>query len=537
MHPLSCWTSYSHSPWAKEATKMISLLIPFATAALLTTGGKGDSWKARRNDPRMGAVVYQVFPDRFWFNTEVETRRHLYSPPKSLIPWGSAVLRGIEDEPSGLYGHELTYTGGDLNGIREKLDYIQNTVGADVLFINPIWKSNTNHHYDTTDYYQVAPELGNLKDLRALVKAVHARKMRIVLDSVFNHVSQKHPIFLAASSSPNNKYRQWFYWDTHGKARRWFGVNNLPALNLNNKGVLKYIEAVVRWNVKENDIDGIRLDAAFEMGPFALKAISSAAHKDKPGSLVVGELLGYPSSYWNMVDGSYNYSYTKLCEEMLQGSITGGRAGRILEEMLADAGIDFLLRSWAHVDNHDSVRIATRIPDLRKRKCALAMQHLLPGCPVVYYGSELGMTSDTKEPDPSNRACMRWDMVKDNRELKFIQDLIRLRKTYPAIRDGDLKILNTTNTLAFARITDKVRESVIVIINATDKSQHESIPSRMGNLIGYDYLEDQLKDQPGSHVVLNQSGFLSVDIPAYGIYVLAADVNRNKGFSAYDNIP
>ena len=115
------------------------------------------------------AVFYQIFPDRFAKSDSVEK-------PANLLPWS--------DPP-----HDQKYHGGDLIGILEKLDYLQD-LGVTAIYTTPIFQSASNHRYHTHDYYQVDPLLGGNDALRQLVEEVHRRGMKIVLDGVFNHSSR-----------------------------------------------------------------------------------------------------------------------------------------------------------------------------------------------------------------------------------------------------------------------------------------------------------------------------------------------------------
>ena len=117
------------------------------------------------------AVFYQIFPDRF-----SRSSRLTHPPGLRFKPWGA---------PPDEHG----YQGGDLLGILERLDYLQD-LGVTALYLNPIFASAANHRYHTYDYWHVDPLLGGDEALRELLDAAHQRHMRIVLDGVFNHVGR-----------------------------------------------------------------------------------------------------------------------------------------------------------------------------------------------------------------------------------------------------------------------------------------------------------------------------------------------------------
>ena len=135
-------------------------------------------FEARERDWRDGAVVYQVYVDRFAPPADLEAKRALYPAPKKLHLWTDLPTHGRYLPEAKVWSHEIDFWGGDLQSLRGKLDYIQG-LGADVVYLNPIDLAYTNHKYDTLDYREVSPEYGTRDDARALARDVHARGMKI----------------------------------------------------------------------------------------------------------------------------------------------------------------------------------------------------------------------------------------------------------------------------------------------------------------------------------------------------------------------
>ena len=160
-------------------------------------------FEAREKDWRDGAVVYQVYVDRFAPSANLEAKRALYPAPKKLHAWTDLPTHGRYLPDAKVWSHEIDFWGGDLQSLRGKLDYIQG-LGADVLYLNPIDLAYTNHKYDTLDYREVSPEYGTRDDARALARDVHARGMKIMLDGVFNHMGRNSPLFRQAESDPKS---------------------------------------------------------------------------------------------------------------------------------------------------------------------------------------------------------------------------------------------------------------------------------------------------------------------------------------------
>ena len=146
-----------------------------AAAANASDQALAGVFEAREQDWRNGAVVYQVYVDRFAPAADLEAKRALYPAPKRLRAWSELPTHGAYLPEAKVWSHEIDFWGGDLQSLRGKLDYIQG-LGADVLYLNPIDLAYTNHKYDTLDYRQVSPEYGTRDDARALARDVHARQ-------------------------------------------------------------------------------------------------------------------------------------------------------------------------------------------------------------------------------------------------------------------------------------------------------------------------------------------------------------------------
>ena len=486
-----------------------------------------DRFAERARDWRAGAVVYQVFVDRFGLPDDPTAKRGLYPTP----------LRGRNDTPHATpydprtkgYPHTLEFWGGDLPGLRARLGYVRD-LGADVLYLQPIFKAPSNHKYDTEDYFRVDPQLGTEGDLRALVADLHAGGMRLVLDGVFNHVGATSPLFRDPAK------RDWFFFDPAlpNGYRGWAGVASLPAFRLENPAVRRYLwggpDSVVRHYL-DLGIDGWRLDVAFELGPAFLREITEAAHAARPGSLVVGEISGYPAGWAGTVDGVFDFSPLALGRAMLDGATTGGTAGRALGHLVEDAGIEGLLRSWLLVENHDTPRLASLIPDPAARRIVTALQMTLPGSPCVYYGEELGLEG---AGDPENRAPFPWARAATpNPERRWFTDLLKLRKSRPALRIGDLTPLDTDRLLAFVRTTDRTMDATIVVVNPTGATVRESFATRVGRLMSWGELQDGLTGRR----VKSINGLVDVEMPPRSVAIFAPVADRSNGYSPYDRVP
>jgi oligo-1,6-glucosidase len=172
---------------------------------------------------------------------------------------------------------------GDLLGITQKLDYLKN-LGIDILWLSPIYKSpNDDNGYDISDYFEIMPELGNMKDFDVLLYEAHKRGLKIVLDIALNHTSDEHPWFIESSSSKKNPKRDFYIWKEPKENREpnnWGSFfspsaweyqtqtgeyylhifsKKQPDLNWNNPIVRMEVYGVLKWWL-DKGVDGFRLD-------------------------------------------------------------------------------------------------------------------------------------------------------------------------------------------------------------------------------------------------------------------------------------
>jgi glycosidase len=491
----------------------------------------------RAADWRCGAVVYQVLVDRFAPSADLAAKARLYAAPRQLMAWSDAPRSGPYLDDARLWRHELQFWGGDLASTAGRLDHVQ-ALGADVLYLNPIHLAATNHKYDALDYLQLSPEFGTDGDFRALADAVHARGMRLVLDGVFNHMGRQSPLFRAAEADAGSPYRDWFHFDPQfpGGARCWWGAQNLPELNLEHPAVRDHVygapdSAVRHW--LRAGADGWRLDVAVDIGLHYLAELTAAAHAEKPGSLVLGEIASYPAEWFPHVDAVLHFTLRHILLRLCSGALDGATAMRMLHRMADDSGILNMLRSWICLDNHDTPRLATTLPDAAQRRLAQVLQFTLPGAPNLYYGSELGMAGGD---DPAMRAPMRWDLVHgDNPELAWTRQLIALHQGQRALKIGDLRAITSHRLIGFERHTERVAETVLVIANPGNETITETVLTGNSRLMNPFPLVDLLGSAgPPLHVLC---GMVELTLPPKGVVVLQPDTRPVHGYSSYKRVP
>jgi len=492
--------------------------------------------EAREQDWRCGAVVYQVLVDRFAPSADLDAKRHLYPAPKTLHPWNEVPKQGQYLEEQGVWSHEIEFWGGDLASLEGKLDYIRE-LGMDVLYLNPITEAYTNHKYDALNYRNISPEYGTRQDLEALTEAVHEQGMKIMLDGVFNHMGQNSPLFQEAQS-PDSARHDWFVFSDQYPVgyRSWFNAVNLPELNLENEAVQDDLwrqpDSVIQGYLQQG-IDGWRLDVAHDIGFNLLEEITQSAHRCNPQSLVVGEAWCYPQQWFPSLDGIMNFTARELFWRLCQGDMSAALAGRNLQQMVEDAGIDNLLKSWLILDNHDTPRLTDMLPELWQRKLAMVLHLTFPGSPNIYYGTELGMTGGD---DPEMRAPMRWDLVSDdNTWYGWMKQMLQLRKTERALRVGNWRLVHSEHFLAYERYTDRIEDSVIVVVNPTGEEHEEylMIPdSKVMPVGGMIELLGQDVELPEARAAV-----IKVKLPAHGFTLFKPNTAEyGAGYTNYKRV-
>jgi glycosidase len=492
----------------------------------------------REGDWRNGNIIYQVLIDRFAPSERLDTKRGLYPSPKVLKDWSQTPSRGTYLPEARLNSQELEFWGGDFDSLRSHLDYIEQ-LGIDVLYLNPIHLAYTNHKYDALDFQKISPEFGDRQDFIRLAAEVHARGMRVVLDGVFNHMGRNAAIFQDALANPDSPWRDWFAIGPQyaGGARVWTGFQNLPELNIENPAVRGYLyqnpDSVVRSYLREG-ADGWRLDTAFELGYQFLGELTQAAHEEKPGSLIVGEIVNYPDEWLRSIDAVMNFTLRQIVLGAIRESISPAAAGRMLNRLVCDAGIEAMLKSWMVIDNHDIPRIASLLPEIAQRRLAQTLQFTLPGAPNIYYGSELGMTGGG---DPENRGPMRWDLVSaDNPELVWIKQLIALRKENRALRIGNFRLIEAERILAFERYTERALETVVVLVNPSDAPVTERIMVANANLMDTTPMVHLLSPTEAAAGMAIEAAFMTVSLPPKTVYVLKPCEEPLGGYSRYKRV-
>ncbi len=330
--------------------------------------------------------------------------------------------------------------GGTLRGLTSRLDDLAD-LGVTCLWLTPITPCPSYHGYDPTDLATVEPRLGTEADWDALARAAKDRGLRLLLDFVANHVSDRHPAFLQARADPNSPYVPWFRFTAWpDEYRGFFALKSMPVLDTDHPGPRGYlIDSAVRW--LDRGCDGFRLDHAHGPGPAFWSEFRARTRQARPDAALLGEITDPPDAlraYAGRMDGVLDFALA----DALRGLFAHRRLGVTafaawLDRHFRYFGDDLVLASF--LDNHDMSRFLWLTGgDPRPLRLAALCQFTLPGPPVVYYGTEVGLTQARPlETLDESRLPMPWNGRQDLGLRAFYRDLVRLRLHDPAgWRDG-----------------------------------------------------------------------------------------------------
>ena len=509
-------------------------------------------------DWAIGRVFYQIFPDRFYNgnpDNDVLDNEYFYTGGHShrVNDWNKV--------PETLDVNN--FYGGDLQGVMQKLDYLQD-LGVEGVYFNPIFISPSNHKYDTQDYDYIDPHLAVIEDdydhamedwekhngyapryirrvtsktnleksnmyFAELVKEMHARDIKVILDGVFNHCGSfnkwmdREGIYLykpgyekGAYQSVDSPYRKYFKFNHPRSASSsyegWWGLVTLPKLNYEKSDELcEYVYSTgAKWVSAPYGADGWRLDVGADLGHSEKfnhkfwKNFRNSVKNANPEAFIFAEHYGDPSAWFKGEEWDSVMNYDAFMEPVTwfltgmekhsqyfdSGRLNNGKA--FFESMfrnMARFPRPALDSAINQLSNHDHSRFLTRTNrtpgtlagtgaqaasygiDQRVMELAILVQMTWPGSPTLYYGDEAGQVGWT---DPDSRRTYPWG--RENKQLlEVYKSAIALRKKVHCLKTGSLKELDSGNGYVVYGRFDSV-DSAVVIINNSDEEVSLSVP-------------------------------------------------------------
>ena len=473
---------------------------------------EGDLWQVScipqdfvTPDWAKGAVIYQIFPDRYHRCGQCDLTGKL-EPYTVHAAWDEEVQWRPTPEGEVLNND---FFGGNFRGITEKMEEIAK-LGTTILYLNPISKSFSSHRYDTGDYKTPDPMLGTLADFTALCHAAHRLGIKVILDGVYSHTGSNSLYFdrngcfggNGAYNSQGSPYYRWYsfqQWPNQYKS--WWGFDTLPTVNKLDPGFVEYIitgekSVVAHW--LKAGCDGFRLDVADELPGEFLVLLKKRIRQIKPDALLMGEVwedashkisYGQRCRYFvdGVLDSVMNYPFRTAILQFLQGQDDGRGLKNTVMTIVENYPPQVLACNMNLLGTHDTPRILTALVDsfegsreemahrrlspeqyaLARQRLMLAslLQYTLPGSPALYYGDEAGMEG---HKDPFNRRTYPWGR-EDTELLEHYRGLGKLRKENIALRLGEISFLQAGNgTLMFTRSTKE--QTLRICVNASGEA-------------------------------------------------------------------
>lgn len=448
-----------------------------------------------------GCVMYQIFPDRF-----ARERQFSYEKMKTKRDYPEYIYHNNWYEDVDYKGTKETgylacdFFGGSLNGIREHLDYLEK-LGIDVIYLNPIFQSRSNHRYDTGNYENIDPLLGTNGDFDKLVEEAAHRSIRIILDGVFSHTGadsvyfnkfqryQSVGAYQNAEGKGKSPYFSWYHFNLQPgyiSYDSWWGFSDLPCVNENDLQYKEYIlgpKGIVRNWIKRGT-SGWRLDVSDEVPDYFLRELRKAAKKENEDAVIMGEVWEDASnkiSYGAFRDFLFGATHDCVMGYPFRDAVTNWLTGRIsaadmkntLENIRENYPVEAFYCNMNLIGSHDIPRPVTELAgDLRimdretqahsrlsieQRKVgerllkfAMALQFTYPGTPSIYYGDEIAMEGHR---DPFNRRPFPWNYAENSQiEIKqWLTALILFRRQHAVFRTGWIEYIKADEDVMIFR--------------------------------------------------------------------------------------
>lgn len=403
-------------------------------------------------------VVYQIFPDRF------ASSGRSYNLPDWAVP------RTWDRHPEGRGPNtSIEYFGGDLWGVIDKLDYLEQ-LGVTVLYFTPFYPAGSIHRYDASTFDSVDPLLGGNEALIALTKAAHARGIKVFGDLTLNHSGNHHEWFVSAQRG-DEATRDFYTFNPaleHGY-ECWFGIKTLPKFNYQSQKLRDRLisgpHSVMRkWLQSPFNLDGWRIDVAnmtgrqgavelnHEVARLARQVVMEEgddkvllaehfhdAGPDMPGDGWQGAMnygaFMKPVWAWLRAD-AFDGSWLGLPTEVPQ--MTGLQMVETMRSFSARMPWRSWIASWTILSSHDTARIRSVVGSRERQLAAAVLLHSMPGVPMIFAGDELGAEGLWGE---DSRTTHPWESQTDwdHDLLEQYRTLMRLRGTSNALAIGGLR--------------------------------------------------------------------------------------------------
>lgn len=419
-------------------------------------------------------IWYQIFPDRFC-NGDSSIN------PPDCKSWGCHKV------------HHFDMYGGDIEGIIQKLDYIKE-LGISGIYLNPIFKSSSNHKYNTEDYELIDPCFGDEQTFIRLVKEAHNRGIKIMLDAVFNHSGWEFDKWQdVVKNGEKSRYKDWFmvnYFPINktGSSKDnnfyTFAFNKgMPKLNTNNKEVSDYLIGLCKKWVADWKIDAVRFDVGNEVSHRFLRRLRDEVKEINPNVYLVGEIW-HDSLGWLMgdeYDAVMNYPLTEGIRRFFNEPHLTSQYLECHYNKMSSVYPEQICRVQMNMfDSHDTIRLINSIDkDINKFYQMFAVLFTIYGSPSIYYGTEIALEGSY---DPDCRRCMPWDDIEKGKYSDVcdkIKSLIKLRNEHKAAKSINLRFTHNPNSRLVKYTKYEGESTLTVLLNCSDVDENISEEGRI----------------------------------------------------------
>lgn len=376
---------------------------------------------------------------------------------------------------------------GDFNGVRAKLDYLQE-LGISTIWLMPFNESSKEHGYNVVDYFSIEQDYGTFEDYFHFLKECKLRGIRVIMDLAINHCDTLHQFFMDAVRNSKSKYSSWFqFTDSSNSNWRHFGIEKgMPKFNFENDAVQDYFIDVIKYWVDPNadgdftdGVDGIRFDAAKEVPHKFWNRVRKEIKSIEGGRkdfLLLGEIwdgANYLIPFFeDEFDMCFDYPIFYALERFFKNG-DNKTIESILEQEKQIYPANFQMVRF--LSNHDNDRMLSFFDsDTSKLYQALTIIFTLPGTPMIYYGDEIGMTGKT--PPENVRHWMDWNKLNEGKNpiYDFLSKLISVRKSFKTFHTANdekitsVRFLKTNYPEVLSYLRFDTDEQFLIVINNSD---------------------------------------------------------------------
>ena len=366
---------------------------------------------------------------------------------------------------------------GDFNSITADLDRLK-TLGVTVLWLMPIHpigqikkKGTIGSPYAVRDYYGINPDYGTSRDLKRLVTEAHKRGLKVIIDMVINHTAwdneliKRHPEF----------YKKNAKGEIVPPVPEWADV---AGLDYSNRELRRYMIEMLKFWVREYDLDGFRCDVALMVPTEFWNEARAEVDKIQPDTVWLAE-AEKPELLLDALDLDYSWNLHSTLTDVLQGSKPASAIRKVWEEQQTQFPRGAIRMRFS--DNHDERRAIARFGE-KGVLAAEALVFAFDGVPLVYNGMEVGDTTESGAPALFEKLPIFWQNADRRPEFpRFFKSMIQLRRSSTALRHGDLTWLKNSDenrVLTFVRKSGN--EEILVAINFSNQPFSGSV-SATGN--------------------------------------------------------